>query len=73
MGLLWSRFGEVRPGFRAKHNYASRPGRKGGGGFLRKQNRRAGTAQNRYAVYAWLAPLRGEPRNGSCAAEWATP
>jgi len=43
---------KVRPGFRAKHNYASRPGRKGGGGFKLCENRRAGVAQNRYAVYA---------------------
>jgi phosphopantothenoylcysteine decarboxylase/phosphopantothenate--cysteine ligase len=46
------RLRSVRPGFRAKHNYASRPGRRGGGDFLRKRNRRAGAAQNRYAVYA---------------------
>ena len=32
---LRSAEGEVRPGFRAKHNDASRPGRKGGGGSLR--------------------------------------
>ena len=32
----------VRPGFRAKHNYASRPGRKAGGVFLRSENAEAG-------------------------------
>ena len=36
------RVGHVRPGFRAKHNYASRPGRKTGSVFLRSENAEVG-------------------------------
>jgi len=34
---------EVRPGFRARHNCASRPGRKAAGVFLRSENTEAGS------------------------------
>ena len=34
---------EVRPGFRAGHNYAPRPGRKAAGVFLRSENAEAGS------------------------------
>ena len=34
---------EVRPSFRARHNYASRPGRKAAGVFLRSKNAEAGS------------------------------
>jgi len=33
----------VRPGFRTRHNYASRPGRKAAGVFLRSENTEAGS------------------------------
>ena len=34
---------EVRPGSVARHNYASRPGRKAAGVFLRSENAEAGS------------------------------
>ncbi len=34
---------EVRPVFRARHNYASRPGRKAAGVFLRSENAEVGS------------------------------
>ncbi len=42
-GESFAKISKVRPGFRAKHNYASRPGRKGGGSFPRSETAEPGS------------------------------
>jgi len=51
----------VRPGFRAKHNYASRPGRKAGGVFLRSENAEAGPRKTAMRFMRGEAYVSAEP------------
>jgi len=52
---------QVRPGFRAKHNYASRPGRKAGGVFLRSENAEAGPRKTAMRFMRGEAYVSAEP------------